>query len=102
MDQRSSTCCSQFAVASAVAAGFLSTALGQFLFFRLLTHTGANNVSLVAVLTPISAILLGWLILGERLRSYQIAGMLIIAAGIIIVDGRVLPALRRKLGIEAA
>ncbi|NBP73371.1 MAG: hypothetical protein EBU57_09485, partial [Alphaproteobacteria bacterium] len=49
----------------------------------------ADNINQVlAVLTPISAILLGWLILGEQLLSYQIAGMAIIAAGIIIVDGR--------------
>ena len=78
------------ALAAAVSAGFLSTALGQFLFFRLLRDTGANNVSLVAVLTPISAVLLGWLVLGERLQSYQIAGMVIIALGIVIVDGRLL------------
>jgi drug/metabolite transporter (DMT)-like permease len=90
------------ALSSAIAAGFLSTALGQFLFFRLLTHTGANNVSLVAVLTPISAILLGWLILGEQLRSYQIAGMAIIAAGIIIVDGRLFSSRKVKQSGEAA
>jgi drug/metabolite transporter (DMT)-like permease len=86
------------ALLSALAAGVLSTALGQFLFFRLLTKTGANNVSLVAVLTPISAILLGWIILGERLQSYQMAGMGIIALGILVVDGRLIAALARKPG----
>lgn len=84
------------AILSAIAAGFISTALGQFLFFRLLAKTGASNVSLVAVLTPISAILLGWIVLGERLLSYQIAGMVVIALGILIVDGRLFAALFKR------
>lgn len=76
------------AILAALAAGVLSTALGQFLFFRLLAQTGANNISLVSVLTPVSAILLGSLILGEALQAHHIAGMATIALGLALVDGR--------------
>ena len=47
----------------------LSTALAYVLFFRLLATAGATNTSLVTLLIPVSAILLGGVCLGERLTS---------------------------------
>lgn len=85
------------AIWSAVGAGALSTALGQFLFFRLIAQTGANNISLVAVLTPISAILLGSLILGETLHVHHLIGMATVAIGLAIVDGRPIARLKSML-----
>jgi drug/metabolite transporter (DMT)-like permease len=85
------------AVAAAVAAGIVSTALGHYLFFRLLSTAGANNVALVSLLTPVSAILLGAFLLGEQVQPRHLAGMAIIAAGLIFVDGRWLRTLRRVL-----
>jgi len=37
----------------------------------------------------VSAILLGVLVLGERLAANQLAGMALIAAGLVAMDGRV-------------
>lgn len=85
------------AIAAAVAAGVLSTALGQFMFFRLLSQTGANNISLVAVLTPVSAILLGALFLGEVLQLNHIAGMVTVVLGLALVDGRPIRRLKNFL-----
>lgn len=50
---------------------------------------GATNTSLVTLLVPPSAILLGLLFLGERLEMTDIAGMALIGAGLVILDGRV-------------
>jgi drug/metabolite transporter (DMT)-like permease len=66
----------------------LSTALGYLIYFRVLARAGATNLLLVNFLVPVSAILLGVSILGERLEMRQIAGMLIIGVGLVAIDGR--------------
>jgi drug/metabolite transporter (DMT)-like permease len=68
----------------------LSTALAYVLFFRLLATAGATNTSLVTLLIPVSAILLGGVFLGERLSGAQFGGMFLISAGLLAIDGRVL------------
>lgn len=68
----------------------LSTAYAYILFFRIMAQAGATNTSLVTLLVPPSAILLGYLFLGETLQATDIAGMLVIAAGLAVLDGRVL------------
>jgi len=73
----------------------LSSALGHILYFRTLAAVGATNVSLVAYLMPVSAVLLGVVVLGEHLELRQIAGMVIIAIGLAVMDGRPLAFLRR-------
>ncbi|WIE33809.1 DMT family transporter [Agrobacterium tumefaciens] len=69
----------------------LSTALAYLIFFRVLATAGATNLALVTFLIPVSAILLGSLILGEQLEIKHFAGMAMIAAGLAAIDGR-LPA----------
>jgi drug/metabolite transporter (DMT)-like permease len=66
----------------------LSTALAYVIFFRILSGGGALNVSLVTLLIPFSAILLGSLVLGERLAPNHFAGMALIALGLLAIDGR--------------
>lgn len=75
-------------VAALVAFGTLSTALAYVLFFRLLASAGATKLSLVTFLIPVSAILLGVGVLGERLEPLQIAGMALIALSLLAIDGR--------------
>jgi len=72
----------------------LSTALAYAIFFRLLGSAGTTNISLVTLLIPVSAILLGTLVLGERLSALQFAGMALIGLGLVAIDGRVWAALR--------
>ena len=69
----------------------LSTALAYLIFFRILATAGATNLALVTFLIPVSAILLGSLILGEQLEIKHFAGMAMIATGLAAIDGR-LPA----------
>ena len=75
----------------------LSTALGYILFFRILAQAGASNVMLVTLLIPVTAILLGVLALGEPLSLREIAGALVIAASLLVIDGRVLAWARERL-----
>lgn len=67
----------------------LSTALAFILFFQIITRSGASNVMLVTLLVPVSAILLGYFILGERIDGREIAGALVIASALLVIDGRV-------------
>jgi drug/metabolite transporter (DMT)-like permease len=69
----------------------LSTALGFWLYFRLLSSAGATNVMLVTLLMPVIALLLGSIVLGERVTPNGLAGMALIAAGLLAIDGRLLP-----------
>ena len=68
----------------------VSTALAYLIYFRVLATAGATNILLVTFLIPISAILLGVLILGERLAWNALGGMLLIFAGLVAIDGRLL------------
>ncbi|MGV7222626.1 MAG: DMT family transporter [Nitrospinales bacterium] len=74
--------------ASIVALAVFSTALAFVLYFKVLSIAGATNVMLVAFLIPISAILLGYFFLGERLDPSNWIGMAIIGLGLSIIDGR--------------
>jgi drug/metabolite transporter (DMT)-like permease len=66
----------------------LSTALAYVLYFRILATAGATNLLLVTFLIPVSAILLGSLVLGERLGLSHFLGMAFIGAGLAAIDGR--------------
>lgn len=73
----------------------LSTALAYVLFFRILSSSGATNLMLVTFLIPISAIVLGALMLGERLQAKHLLGMALIALGLAAIDGRLFKRLAR-------
>ncbi len=82
---------SLFTWSSLLALGVLSTALAYVLYFQILSRTGATNIALVTLLVPVSAIFLGWLILDETLSFNHMLGMLLIALGLLAIDGRLLP-----------
>jgi drug/metabolite transporter (DMT)-like permease len=73
----------------------LSTALAYILYFRILAAAGAINLVLVTFLIPVSAILLGILVLGETLAARHILGMALIGTGLAAVDGRAWRAIRQ-------
>jgi drug/metabolite transporter (DMT)-like permease len=83
--------------ASVLALALLSTAVAYILFFRLLAAAGATNIMLVTFLVPISAILLGTLILGEQLEPRHFGGMALIGLGLAAIDGRPVRFLRIRL-----
>lgn len=85
------------AVGAVLGLALLCTTLGYFLYFRILSTAGATNVSLVTLLIPVTAILLGTIFLGEALALRHWAGMGLIAIGLAAIDGRLWRALRQNL-----
>lgn len=86
-----------------LALGLVCTALAYLIYFRLLVEAGATNASLVTLLIPVSACLLGVVVLGERLDLTQLAGMALLLVGLMVLDGRVLGFFRRaQAGTGAA
>ena len=67
-----------------------ATALAYLLYYRVLGMAGAGNLMLCTLLIPPVAIFLGWAFLGERLLPQAFAGFALIAAGLILIDGRIL------------
>jgi drug/metabolite transporter (DMT)-like permease len=84
------------ALAATVGLAAFSTALAYVVFFRINASAGPTNVMLVTLLIPVTAALLGVLILGESLAPNQIAGALIIASALVVIDGRLLGWLARR------
>lgn len=84
------------AILAVLALGAFSTALAYLLYFRVLARAGATNTSLVTFLIPVSALLLGALVLGERLEAHQFAGMAVIALGLLAIDGRLAQRVARR------
>lgn len=75
----------------------LSTAFAYVIFFRLLSGAGGVNASLVTLLVPVTALLLGTLVLGEVFTLLQAAGMAVILLGLMVTDGRAVALLARRL-----
>lgn len=73
------------------ALALLSTAFAYIVYFRIIASAGATNASLVTLVVPVSAILLGAVFLGERLELFELGGMALIGAGLVTIDGRFLP-----------
>jgi drug/metabolite transporter (DMT)-like permease len=82
------------ATLAGLALALISTALAYFLYFRLIDRSGASNAQLVAFLMPILAVILGIAFLGESLNQGQIIGAMLIALGLVIIDGRLLARFR--------
>jgi drug/metabolite transporter (DMT)-like permease len=72
----------------------LSTALAYIVFFQVLRRSGSTNVMLVTLLIPVTAILLGYLVLGETIALREIIGALVIGSALLVIDGRVLKLVR--------
>jgi drug/metabolite transporter (DMT)-like permease len=79
-----------------LALALVCTAFAYVLYFRLIETSGASNALLVPILTPPTAILLGGLLLGEALHALDFAGLLLIAAGLAAIDGRIFSLPKRR------
>ncbi len=84
-------------ILSILGLGILSTSFAYTLYFKLLASAGASNLMLVTFLIPVTAILLGVLVLGEILHTSEIIGMLLIALGLLAIDGRIFKNFRKTL-----
>ncbi len=73
-----------------VALALVSTAFAYIIYFRLVGTVGATNASLVTLVVPVFAVLLGAVFLSERLEPFELGGMLLIGIGLAVIDGRIL------------
>jgi len=80
----------------------ISTALGYVVYFRILATAGATNLLLVTLLMPAIAVALGAAVLGEQLAPRRLGGMALIAAGLVMIDGRALAWLARSRRARAS
>jgi drug/metabolite transporter (DMT)-like permease len=84
------------ALAALVGLALLSTALGYVIYFRILARAGATNLLVVTFLIPVTALLLGNVLLGEPLAPHQAGGFLLIALALVAIDGRLVRAMRPR------
>ncbi|MCU0893831.1 MAG: DMT family transporter [Rhodospirillales bacterium] len=61
--------------------------------YSILPAVGATNLSLVTFVAPLSATFIGVLAFGEVLAAQHLAGMALILAGLLTIDGRLVRAL---------
>jgi drug/metabolite transporter (DMT)-like permease len=87
------------AVFAVLTMAIASTSIAYLLFFWLIDRVGVGHSMLIALLMPAVAIVLGVTILGEELRDAQIGGMILILAGIIIIDGRIITRLASRASV---
>jgi len=72
----------------------IATATAYLLYYRVLAMAGSGNLMLVTLLVAPVAITLGTVVLSEKLSANALIGFVILAVGLIILDGRAWKALR--------
>jgi len=65
-----------------------STALAYAMYFKLISSAGPANAMLVTFLLPVTALIVGNLILGEPVTLRAVLGMGVILLGLALLDGR--------------
>jgi drug/metabolite transporter (DMT)-like permease len=75
------------AVAAIAMLGVVCTALGLLLFFSLVAAAGPSRASVITYVNPLVAVLLGVLVLDERLGATSVAGLVAILAGSWLATG---------------
>ena len=74
---------------SVICLGLFCSALAFVLYFRILATAGAINLMLISFLIPVYCCVMGIMFLHERLNLISLLGMLIVFAGLIVMDDKV-------------
>jgi drug/metabolite transporter (DMT)-like permease len=69
------------ALGSLAVLGVVCTALGLVLFFRLIVEAGPSRAAVITYVNPLVALVLGVLVLDERLGAMSVVGLLAILGG---------------------
>jgi drug/metabolite transporter (DMT)-like permease len=75
------------ALGSLAVLGIVCTALGLVLFFRLVVEAGPSRAAVITYVNPVVAVVLGVLVLDERLGVTAVAGLLAILTGSWLATG---------------
>ena len=84
-------------VAAIVILGALGSGVAYLLYYKILDVVGSAIASSVTYITPVIAVVLGVLLLGEQLHWYEPVGGVIVILGAAISQGSVLNLFRRKV-----
>ena len=76
------------AVSAILGLSVFSTAVAFIVWFQLIFRVGASNTAMVTFLIPITALLLGVTVLGERIEISSLTGLGIILFGLVIFHTR--------------
>jgi drug/metabolite transporter (DMT)-like permease len=79
-------------VFSIVWLGLLGTCLAYYLYFMLIARWGATRTTLVTYVLPVVSVVLGAVVLGERIGWQLVVGFVLIVGGIALVNLRRTPA----------
>ncbi|WP_127143422.1 DMT family transporter [Pelagibacterium montanilacus] len=74
---------------AALGIGLIATTFTFMIMYRILPRIGATNFSTVTFIAPISAIIFGFILLGEIILPTHLLGMAAIFAGLLLIDGRI-------------
>jgi drug/metabolite transporter (DMT)-like permease len=69
------------AVGSLAVLGVVCTALGLVLFFQLIVEAGPSRAAVITYVNPLVAVVLGVLVLDERLGAMSVVGLLAVLGG---------------------
>ncbi|MEU6427347.1 EamA family transporter [Microbispora sp. NPDC046973] len=64
--------------------GIVGTALGYWIWFRGISRLPATSVAFLALLSPVSAAVIGWAALGQALSLVQLLGMVLALGGTLL------------------
>jgi drug/metabolite transporter (DMT)-like permease len=84
------------AIGAGIVLGALGSGFAYLLFYKILDVVGSAIASSVTYITPIIAVILGVVLLGEQLHWYEPVGGLIVILGAAISQGSVLNLFRKK------
>jgi len=79
-----------------LAIALVNTALAYVVYYRMVANVGVTYISLVTLLIPVIALMLGAVFLDESVTVQALAGMAIIALGLAATDERLFAWLRRR------
>jgi drug/metabolite transporter (DMT)-like permease len=82
--------------------GFVLTSASFIVLFWLIPIVGGTTASTITFIAPISAVLLGVLVLNEVIGVFHLAGMALIFSGLLFIDGRLMWIFQRRAGDFAA
>jgi drug/metabolite transporter (DMT)-like permease len=75
----------------------LATVLPSFLIAQGMKRIGSNNVAIISAIGPVSTIIQAHFILGEHIFPAQVAGTLLVIAGVLLIGYKKAENLTRKL-----
>lgn len=75
-------------VGSVVYLAIFGSCLAYTTYIWLIREVTPDKLSTIAYVNPLVAVILGWLVLGETLNGWQIAGMFVLLFGVVLINTR--------------